>query len=241
VAAERFHPRFRRGEYYIMNVNPLLSIHALVPAAGRSGRMGQPKQLLDAGGMPLLRATVEPLTQSGALATITIITRAEIAARLSWSAAAAPPPLLLFNEEPGAEMIDSIRLGLRERLARGEIAPRDGLLILAGDQPGLTAREILACIEAFRAAPGRILVAAHNGRRGHPAIFPAALTAEILAPGLSGGLRDLLRRHAALVTLLEISAAAARNLNTPADYAAFTNSRVPPPDSESPAPPENLS
>ena len=42
-------------------------VFAIVPAAGRSRRMGTPKQLLDVGGRTMLAAVLEPLAAAQVL------------------------------------------------------------------------------------------------------------------------------------------------------------------------------
>lgn len=185
------------------------SVFAIVPAAGRSGRMNRCKQLLEIDGMPMLLRIVEQLVASRVVG-ITIVTRREIEDALSshpaggprirrWRDSAAPHVFLAYNESEDAEMIDSVRIGLNTWKQHATISGTDGFLVCPGDHPGVSTADFNACIAAFRNAPDRIVIAAHDGRRGHPIIFPAGLSDEVHSRACDGGLNTLSRVHADLV------------------------------------------
>lgn len=185
------------------------SVFAIVPAAGRSRRMNRCKQLLEIDGMPMLLRIVEQLIASG-IAGIAIVTRREIEDALSshpaggprlrsWRDGAAPGVFFAYNESAEAEMIDSVRIGLNTWKQHATISGTDGFLVCPGDYPGVLAEDFNACIAAFQDAPHRIVIAVHDGRRGHPVIFPAGLSEEVHSPVCDGGLDKLPRVHADLV------------------------------------------
>ncbi|HOR26782.1 MAG TPA: nucleotidyltransferase family protein [Candidatus Sumerlaeota bacterium] len=189
-------------------------LYAIIPAAGRSRRMGRPKSLIDVRGQPMLARVVEPLVAAG-LEGVLIVTNAALAARLGGLGAA-----VAVNPDPAAEMIDSVRLGMRWWEAARPIGPQDGFVVCPGDQPGLTARDIAACAAAYRREPARIVIAGHGGRRGHPLIFPAARRDFVYSPACDYGLNQLARRHAADVVTVDLpNPAVIRNVNTPTDLA----------------------
>jgi len=202
---------------------PVSRVHAIVPAAGRSRRMGQPKQLLDVGGRTMLEAVIEPLVTSGCLDGIVVVTHGAIASQIALTAA--PHLRVLINDDETSEMIDSIRMGLRALGAADQAAQRDparardGFLVLPGDQPGLSPTDIRTCVEAFRGSSGRIVIATWQGRRGHPIVFPRSLAAFVMSEACDQGLRALAQRHEDLVVTAECeSPAVLRNINTAMDY-----------------------
>jgi len=68
--------------------------------------------------------------------------------------------------------------------------PCDGVMIVLGDQPLITARHLRDLETVFKTlAEGSILVPHHRGRRGHPVIIPARLL-----PAIAGGGRGVARR-----------------------------------------------
>jgi len=214
------------------NASTTVRIFAIVPAAGRSERMGRAKQLLDVGGRPMLLAVLEPLLASD-VAGVVLVTQRVIAEQLGLSREGkgglpfqrrvrdsdAGKLVVAYNDNESAEMIDSIRIGLRTWRERTLIADRDGFLVCPADQPGIATADFNACIAAFRAAPDRIVIAARAGRRGHPLVFAAALAAFVESAACDGGLHALPHAHADRVTLVECSSpGVTRDVDTPADW-----------------------
>ena len=119
-------------------------IAAVVPAAGRSDRMGRPKLLLEFEGETLIDRVVTALREGGAERVVVVPPAdAPEAAAIAAEAAAAGAEVLVPETQP-AEMRDSIELGL----AVLDAEPRpDSVLLTPGDVPGITPR-------AGRPAPG---------------------------------------------------------------------------------------
>jgi molybdenum cofactor cytidylyltransferase len=190
-------------------------VFAIVPAAGRSQRMGKPKQLLDVGGQTMLDALLEPLMAS-AVAGIALVTHEAIADSLDF-----PDDSGVFiarNEDEHSEMIDSIRIGLHAWQNRETIVATDGLLVCPADHPGITTSDFDKGIATFRAAPDKIVVATRAGQHGHPIIFPAALKAFVESASCDNGLHALPHEHAERVVTVECaSIGVSRDVDTPDD------------------------
>lgn len=180
-------------------------VFAIIPAAGRSRRMGSPKQLLDVNGRTMLQAVVEPLLASD-IGGVLIITHSglEGSIRAMFSDTRVG---IAINDDENSEMIDSIRIGLRAWRERESISDRDGFLVCPGDHPGITTVDFDACIAAFRANPDRIIVAMRGGKRGHPVIFPATDHPFIESERCNYGLNVLVRSHLDRVELVECTSA----------------------------------
>jgi molybdenum cofactor cytidylyltransferase len=191
-------------------------IFAIVPAAGQSQRMGRDKQLLDVGGRPMLAAVVESLTAAG-VNHVVVVTRTVIASQMA--GLLAPDTIVAYNDDAATEMIDSIRIGLKTWATREHIEANDGILLVPGDQPGIAAACIKQCVERFSGDPGGVVVAAYQGRRGHPLIFPGSLIAFVESPSCDSGLRQLAITHTDRVRVVECdSPAVVRDIDSPADY-----------------------
>jgi molybdenum cofactor cytidylyltransferase len=187
-----------------MNSTSSARVCAMIPAAGRSRRMGQPKQLLEYDGRPLLVRVVDAALKSD-VTDVTVVVHADIGRALGVQLKTPEQKRLhiLENPAPHSEMIDSVRIALRALRERHAARPADGFLVSPGDLPDLTAADFNACIDAFREAPDRIVIASHNGRRGHPLIFPATLAEYVLSPACDQGLHALPREHDSIVRLVE--------------------------------------
>ncbi|HEV2294477.1 MAG TPA: nucleotidyltransferase family protein [Tepidisphaeraceae bacterium] len=185
------------------------SVAAIVPAAGRSGRMGTPKQLLDLDGKPMLLGIVEALLAGGA-ARVTVVASSPLLQKFPAFPSAVT---IAINDDPQTEMIDSIRIGLAASVGF------DGYLVCPSDAAKIAAADVRRCIDAFTATPDRIVIATHNGRRGHPLLFPASLAAVVHASECDAGLNQLARNRPQLVREVKCdSAGTITNVNTPADY-----------------------
>lgn len=188
--------------------------------------MGSPKQLLPVSGKPMLQAVVDALAASQVSA-IVVVTRAAVAAELGWSSR--DDRLMVFNEDEHSEMIDSVRIGLREVVSRTSVAAQDGYLVLPADQPGVAVEDINCCINVFAANPAKMVIASFERRGGHPMIFPAGLADVVQSPGCDAGLNVLARLHSDKVVKVECrSAAITRDVDTPADYRDSEPDGLPP-------------
>jgi len=184
--------------------------------------MGQPKQLLEVDGQPMLLAVVKPIVACEQIASTIVVTNSLVASSLDLPQAGAT---VVLNDEPDAEMIDSVRLGITDLQRRHELAPDTGILICPGDQPGLRTGDIAKCCEAFLDTPNKIIIAAHDGKTGHPLIFPAAYIPFIMSSACDTGLREMPQQHTQAVVTVEVdSSAVVRNINTPTDYDSLSRS-----------------
>lgn len=187
----------------------MTSVVAIIPAAGRSGRMGRPKQLLHVDGKPMLLGVIDALLAGGATSAI-VVANSSIRKELPPF-----PPLVTFaiNDDPRTQMIDSVRIGLAA--SRGA----DGFAVCPSDAARITAADVRRCIDAFAESPERIVIGTHGGRRGHPLIFPASLATVVQSIECDLGLHHLARNRPQRVTEVPCdSPGTVANVNTPADY-----------------------
>ncbi len=163
---------------------------AVVAAAGRSRRMGRPKQLLPWGSGTVIHAVVTHLVQAGARPVVVVTGHraSEVEAAL-----ADTPAHLVRNPDHGhTEMLRSYQVGVQALGARAELV---GTLLALGDQPHVPPETIRQILARAREVPDRVVVPSHRMRRGHPIYLPRELWPELLSLGTEATLRDLLRRH----------------------------------------------
>jgi molybdenum cofactor cytidylyltransferase len=123
-----------------------------------------------------------------------------------------------------SEMKVSVQLAL-DYISEFAPLPTDAWLLAPADMPGLAASTIDALVEAYEsslladpAAAPRIWAPRHGGRRGHPVLFPWALSSEVAELGPDQGINALMARHE--VAHVEAAAdAILEDLDTPEDYA----------------------
>ena len=171
-------------------------ITGLVLAAGRSERMGTPKQLLPFGGVTLIEHVVRTLTRSrlGKDVVVVLGDRAmDIVKRISGL-----PVRLAYNPDPEGDMISSIRCGL------AYIEPDQAIMIALGDQPLVTTWIVNRLIDEYEGRPEGMVLPAHDGKRGHPMILSPAYREEILFESMPGGLKALRDRHSGCVRTVPV-------------------------------------
>ncbi len=203
-------------------------IWGIIPAAGMGRRMGHPKQALPYRGSTLVGTVTRTLLTAG-VDSLVVVTRTVLVNDLELPDD--PRLRTAFNEHDAGEMIDSIRIGLtalvNEQDRGREVAIADnetdsvsaptGVLVVPADMPTVSVDTCRKCISAFEAAPRRIVIATHAGRRGHPIIFPLSLRAAL--DSLSGGLNELPRQTPEHVHLVEVDdPGATRDVDALADY-----------------------
>jgi molybdenum cofactor cytidylyltransferase len=192
-------------------------IAAIVPAAGRSVRMGRPKLILPIGSTTVIARVVSALREGGAEPVVVVTPPSHFpgAAILADEARAAGAVVLVPAEHP-IDMRASIELGL-EHLARQSAT--GNVLVLPADSPGVTSALVAQVIGRAIEAPDSIIIPVHEGRRGHPIALPGRLAARIRHLPLGVGLNALIALHADQVTELEVDdPGAVEDLDTPEDY-----------------------
>jgi len=185
-----------------------------VLAAGASRRLGRPKQLVRRAGEPLVRRTVR-VAESLRPLWIGVV----VGARAARVAAAL--------RGTGVEIVPAARWrdGLAASLAAGvRRAPGRArrLLVVTVDQWQVGAADLARLLAAGRRGPA---AAAYGGGLGVPAVFPRRLWPALARLRGDRGARALLERGPATSVPLP---AAATDLDTPAELAAFRSARVRP-------------
>jgi len=208
---------------------------AVVPAAGRSRRMGRPKLLLPFGDGTVLGATLAALAAGGAQR-IAVVGRPQDRELDAWMRDGAAdelarrvpeaPELDLLratNPDPDRGMLSSVLAGL-EALGGPGLDTEESriLLVCPADLPALAPATVAAVLE--RAAEGAALaVPVHAGRRGHPLAIASARVREVSTLDLAVGLRQLLERHPEEIAEVPVDdPGCVRDLDTPADYDSLT-------------------
>lgn len=194
---------------------------ALIPAAGRSRRMGLPKLLLDMGGQTVIARVLTSLRQAGLANRMVVLhpqdillkQEVELHGGRALVASVAPP-----------EMRDSIAFGLgqvaRQLAARGESAdPNSPWVLIPADHPVLMVETVRVLLDTVARNPGRIIVPTHAGRRGHPTVLAWKHALEIDRIPDGQGFNWLINRDAADVVEVALSTPTVLfDLDTPEDY-----------------------
>ena len=162
----------------------------MVLAAGRSERFGSPKPLIRWGDDSLVAHQVRMLAALDEVAEVLVVTghRADdVGAALEGL-----PARTVHNADYAQGRATSVACA-----ARALSNDCDGILLVSVDQP-LHPDALAILVASWRDAPGDIVRPLHEGRHGHPVIFPGDLRTELAAVDDSTeGPRAVVRRHAA--------------------------------------------
>ena len=184
----------------------------VILAAGRSARLGRPKQSLVFDGQTLLRRTVVAALEAGIGPVYTVLgaNRDNILKDLAD---------LAFEtvENPGWEegIASSIRNGLQA--AVGRTPATDGAMLLVCDQPAVDPELLrsLTRIQSETEAP--LAACGYEGVHGTPALFHRSLFEALMSLTGDSGARRLIAEHAHQAAFLDFPEGAA-DIDTESDY-----------------------
>lgn len=143
----------------------------VVLGAGSSRRLGRPKQTLDFGGQTLLSHVMRDIEEAQSLTRVYLVLGGsceEVEDSLSLQRAQT-----VYNDGYGTGCASSLLAGLD---AAGEC---DGVVMLLGDMPGVTAEVIDAVTGAWRQTPSWAAVTDYRGQLGHPFLFSASAFSDL--------------------------------------------------------------
>jgi molybdenum cofactor cytidylyltransferase len=121
------------------------------------------------------------------------------------------PVRTVANPEPEGDMASSVRAG-RDALT----GAASGVIVALCDYPLVSAAAVARLIVGHGTFPERIIIPCHQGRRGHPLLFPRAMLGELTHDLI---LRDLVQRDPQRVCCLEVDdPGVLLDMDTPEDY-----------------------
>ena len=199
-----------------------MRLFAIVPAAGLSRRMGQPKLVMDLLGKPVVQWLLETLDQPEIEATIIVMRSSDESLQ---TCVAQTEAISILPEVDPADMRTSVEHALAE--VRHSFAPQpdDAWLLIPADHPILDADTLRELLTHWQEVDADILVPTHGGRRGHPAFFRWPLADQVAAIPADSGINCLLKNEDVIVEEYESpSPGVVQDLDTPTDFEALVSS-----------------
>ena len=181
---------------------------------------GRNKLLIKINGKPMIRKVVESALNSKVDEVIVV---------LGWDAdkireaLAGLPCRLIVNKDYEQGQSSSIKTGLKEV---GNTAK--AVLVLPGDLAKIDSHLIDLVVDEYNRRKAPIVVAAHNGRPGHPILMARELFAEIeRIDEQTFGLKSVVKRHESEMLLVEAgSENVLRDFDTPEDLNVLNTSSL---------------
>lgn len=170
-----------------MSASDPQSVSIVILAAGRSSRLGRPKQLLDLGGEPLLRHVVQNALASRAREVVLVLgsQAEEIAAAVGELG-----QRTIVNPHFAEGQSTSLKAGIRA------IEPgAQGVIVMLGDQPTVTPALLNQLISAFEATGAHIVQPVYGGTPGNPVLVDRGYFPELLEIEGDQGARGVIKAH----------------------------------------------
>jgi molybdenum cofactor cytidylyltransferase len=201
----------------VRGADPILEVQrhvgAVVLAAGKSSRMGQPKLLLPwANGRTILEHILDQL----ALAKVwdVIVVTGHRSGDVTRLAVQAGAQTAHNGDYAKGEMLSSLKAGLRA------LPPHiSAALVVLGDQPRIQPKVIAQVLTAYSEGAGEIVAPSYQMRRGHPILIDRKYWPEILALPPDGAPRDVIERHKDKIAYVTVDTdSILRDVDTPEAY-----------------------
>lgn len=186
-------------------------IWAIVLAAGESRRMGSPKMLLPYNDVTVIEQVICNLLDADIDRVVVVLgANRDGIMKLTRSF----DVFHCYNEDYKDGMLSSVKCGFYS-LPQGCTAA----LIMPGDQPMTGPGEINRVIRAFLESDKGLVMATHNGKRGHPLIVDMKYADEVLNLPEGEGLRALAAMHPGDVLESDTDdSSVLRDIDTQEDY-----------------------
>jgi CTP:molybdopterin cytidylyltransferase MocA len=198
-------------------------IFAVIPAAGQSTRMGQPKLALPFAGRTVLEHVITALRNGGAQHVV-VVTGPHVSELNPLAKRAGADVHAVSDQTP--DMRATIEHGLRWLEQRHAPQAADAVLLAPGDHPAFSADLVRRLCEAYSGLRSpSIVVPVHAGRRGHPVLIAWKHVPGVLAMAPDRGVNAYLRQQATDVQELPVDESGVLfNLDAPEDYIALQRS-----------------
>ena len=192
-------------------------IVAVVPAGGKSTRMGRPKLLLPLAGRPVLAHLIHAL-QAGGADRVLVVAAPHLPELVPLAQSAGADAFVLPLDSP--DMRATVEAGLAWVEHAWAPAAGDAWLLAPADHPTLEPAAVRRLIAARTQHPERsIFLPTHAGRRGHPVLLGWHHVSAIRALPAGQSLNQYIRTQSAATLEVPVaSPAVLLDLDTPEDY-----------------------
>jgi len=199
----------------MLNDNSFPETATILLAAGASSRMGQSKQLLDIGGIPLLRHSVQLALSAETSHVIVVLGANEESHR---KVIADLPVDIVVNHYWQSGMGSSIKTALHYIIR--EHAEAKAALMMVCDQPKVTSTHLRALVAAYFKSEKKIVASSYVHAVGVPAVFGRSFFSNMLMLKDDEGAKKIIAQFSDLTAALPFPEGAT-DLDTMDDYRNF--------------------
>lgn len=152
-----------------------MSLFAIVPAAGLSRRMGQPKLVMNLGGKTVIERLLTTLSHPAVTETVVVFRRDDEDLANAIEALDMPNVHTVQPDVDPPDMRCSVEHAVEALRRRHAPQTSDGWMLIPADHPVLDARVLDELIAVWQSTDEDILIPKHGNKDGHPAFFRWAL------------------------------------------------------------------
>lgn len=163
-------------------------VFAIIPACGASRRMGTSKLLLELAGKTFIRRLAESLNGLQ-IAAVCVLIRADDQALKAELQTCENLDVIVADPSP-SDMKESVQQLLTYVQVKWTPTDRDAWLLIPGDHPVV---ESAVLDRLWKESRNKIIVPVHEGRRGHPTLFPWWCSSEVFQLPDDSGVNFLLQ------------------------------------------------
>lgn len=196
-----------------------MSLFAIVPAAGLSRRMGQPKLMMNLGGRTVIERLLTALSHPRVQETVVVFRRGDDELASVIKALGLPNVHTVQPDVDPPDMRFSVEYAVEALRRRHAPHASDGWMLIPADHPVLEANVLAELIAAWETTAEDILIPQHGGKNGHPTFFKWATNERIREIPNDQGLNWL--QTATEIRLRKVSVDSESilfDLDTPEDY-----------------------
>jgi molybdenum cofactor cytidylyltransferase len=187
-------------------------LEGILLAAGESRRMGYPKPLLKIAGQTFIERIAESM--------LAVVPRLVIVLGAHSDRVRAAIPrdgriAIVENPNYSRGQLSSLKVGL------SAIQPDStGALVHLGDYPMIRVETFRAIVDSYNQTSKPMVIARHQGHRGHPVIFTRAIFAELQSAPEGEGARHVVNADASRIAYVDLDDPGINlDLDTPSDLA----------------------
>lgn len=198
-----------------------LKLEGILLAAGESRRMGFPKPLLTIGSTTFVAHTAAVML--AAVDRLIVVTGAH-RERVEIAIPPGPRIMIVHNPDWPRGQLSSIRAGL------GAVSPdSDAVVVHLADHPLVKPETVRAMTAVYQRTLKPIVIARHQGRRGHPVLFARSIFKELFTAPEDRGARMVVNADPERVVYVDVDdPGVVLDLDTPADLASAGLAQPPP-------------
>jgi molybdenum cofactor cytidylyltransferase len=172
----------------------------VILAAGRSQRLGYPKQFVCYQGETLLTRTIQA-SESALLSPIIVVVNPDHQQQIDDLQKNFPQIIFRYNPQNDCLMSESLANGVSQCLSYD----LQGIMLMVCDQPYLSANTLIQMTKAAQDHPEKIISCRYSNSFGVPSLFPKQYAQKLMSLAKDQGAKKLLYQHQSSIVWVDFA------------------------------------